>query len=236
MARPREEKHDFGVDSLQVNDILADLNARLKADPELRGHAAVKNILMQVQRYNAENQKMRELLPTIKAEMRKAVPCELYPDVRRDHREHPAQLPVHPGGGGQRREGAHGGLLPRADAARRSSPRCSPTRPGKWPAFRSTLAHAREEKYKTREALVRLYDGRQAALRLIEEEPKVYRRICQRARQSDIDSCSAVHGHGFSGRGWWRSWRRQGTGGDQAQLEGAASGPSMPTSLRRPSR
>jgi hypothetical protein len=63
--------------------------------------------------------------------------------------------------------------------------------------FRSTLAHAREEKYKTREALVRLYDGRQAVLRLIEEEPKAYRRICQRARQADIDFCSLSMAAGF---------------------------------------
>ena len=60
------------MESIQVGAILGDVNARIKANPALRGHAAMKNILMQVQRYNAENQKMRELLPTIKPEMRTA--------------------------------------------------------------------------------------------------------------------------------------------------------------------
>src|SRR5208282_3186897 len=70
LVRPRDEKRDFGVDSLQVGAILGDVNARLKTNPGLRGNTAVKNILMQVERYNTENRKMRELIPTIKPEMR----------------------------------------------------------------------------------------------------------------------------------------------------------------------
>ena len=50
LVRPHDVKRDFGVDSLQVGAIITDVNARLKADPGFRGHPAVKNILMQVQR------------------------------------------------------------------------------------------------------------------------------------------------------------------------------------------
>ena len=63
--------------------------------------------------------------------------------------------------------------------------------------IRSSLAHARDEKYKTREFLVRLYDGRQAVLKLIEDEGKAFRRICQRTLQYDLDACSLAVANGF---------------------------------------
>ena len=63
--------------------------------------------------------------------------------------------------------------------------------------IRSTLGHARDEKYKTREVLVRLYDGRQAVLKLIEEEGKIYRRLCQQTQQRDLEACSLSIANGF---------------------------------------
>ena len=63
--------------------------------------------------------------------------------------------------------------------------------------FRSPLAHAREEKYKTREALVRRYDGRQVVLRLVEDELKAYRRLCQRIQPDGMDSCAGAMMTGF---------------------------------------
>ncbi len=71
-SKPPEAKPDFGVDGMQVNVILSDVNSRIKTDPALRANPAVKNILVQVQLYKRENEKMRELLPTIKHEMRAA--------------------------------------------------------------------------------------------------------------------------------------------------------------------
>jgi hypothetical protein len=72
LQRPAAAKSDFGVDGMQVNVILSDVNSRIKTNPSLRQRSAVKNILVQVQLYNRENQKMRELSPTIKDEMRAA--------------------------------------------------------------------------------------------------------------------------------------------------------------------
>jgi hypothetical protein len=196
LSRPQEEKRDFGIGSLPVNAIVSDLNARVKADAELRAHPAVKNILMQVHRYNAENQKMRQLLPGIKAEMRSAFLAnftrtfeEILGSIRRNYLvilEEDARAEK------ARTEGFSLSLMPLKEIAPLLASQAKEVS-----RFRSTLAHAREEKYKTREALVRLYDGRQAVLKLIEEEPKSYRRICQRTRQQDIDSCSLLMATGF---------------------------------------
>jgi hypothetical protein len=196
LARAPAEKHSFGVESMQVGVILADVNARVKADPALRAQAAVKNILMQVQRYNGENQKMRELLPTIKTEMRTAFLAnftrtfeEIIGSIRRHYlsllqEERAAEKP--------RQEGFSLSLLPLKDL----SPLLA-SQAREVTRIRSTLAHARDEKYKTREILVRLYDGRQAVLKLVEEEAKVYRLICQRTLQYDLDACSLSLANGF---------------------------------------
>jgi hypothetical protein len=196
MARPPAAKRDFGVESLQVNAILSDVNARVKANPELRAHTAVKNILMQVQRYNLENQKMRELLPAIKTEMRTAFLSnftrtfeEIIGSIRRHYL---GLLQEDAAAETARREGFSLALMPLKDLAPLLASQAKEVA-----RFRSTLAHAREEKLKTREALVRLYDGRQAVLKLVEEEPKTYRLICQRTRQESIDACSLSMASGF---------------------------------------
>jgi hypothetical protein len=196
LARPHEEKRDFGVEALQVSSILTDVNARLKGNPVLRAHPAVKNILMQVQRYNGENQKMRELLPTIKPEMRTSFLAnftrtfdEIIGSIRRHYA---AILQEDASVEKARKEGFSLTLVPLKELGpllvSQAREVCR---------FRSTLAHSREEKYKTREALVRLYDGRQVALKLIEDESKAYRRLCQRIQPDDMDSCANAMANGF---------------------------------------
>jgi hypothetical protein len=196
LVRPHEEKRDFGVDALQVGSILTDVNARLKANSGLRAHPAVKNILMQVQRYNGENQKMKELLPTIKPEMRTSFLGnftrtfdEIIGSIRRHYAailQEEASLEK------ARKEGFSLALVPLKELAPLLVSQAKEVS-----RFRSTLAHAREEKYKTREALVRLYDGRQVALKLVEEESKAYRRLCQRIQPDDMDSCANAMATGF---------------------------------------
>ncbi len=195
-ARPREEKRDFGVEGLQVNAILADVNARVKSDPALRTHPAVKNILMLVQRYNAENHKLRELIPGIKPEMRTSFLGnftrtfnEIIGSIRR---QYAALLQEEVSAEKARKEGFSLALLPLKELAPLLA-----TQAREMARFRSTLAHAREEKYKTREALVRLYDSRQAVLKLVEDEARLYRRLCQRIQQDSIDGCAAATASGF---------------------------------------
>jgi len=196
LARPHEEKRDFGVDALQVSAILTDVNNRLKSNPGLRAHPAVKNILMHVQRYNGENQKMRELLPTIKPEMRTSFLGnftrtfdEIIGSIRR---QYSSILQEDASADKARKEGFSLALVPLKELAP-----LLVSQAREVSRFRSTLAHAREEKYKTREALVRLYDGRQVVLKLVEDESRAYRRLCQRIQQEDMDSCASAMATGF---------------------------------------
>jgi len=196
LVRPHDEKKDFGVDSLQVGAILTDVNARLKANPGLRGHPAVKNILMQVQRYNGENRKMRELFPTIKPEMRTSFLAnfsrtfdEIIGSIRR---QYSSILQEDASADKARKEGFSLALVPLKELAPLLASQAREVS-----KFRSTLANAREEKYKIRESLVRLYDGRQVLLKLVEDESKAYRRLCQRIQQDDIDGCANAMAMGF---------------------------------------
>ncbi|MGA2974038.1 MAG: hypothetical protein ABSF77_01880 [Spirochaetia bacterium] len=196
LARPQEEKRVFGVEGLQVGAILNDVNARVKTNPALRSHLAIKNIFMQVQRYNGENQKMRELLPTIKPEMRTAFLAnftrtfdEIIGSIRRHYA---ALLQAEMTAETARKEGFSLALMPLKEIAPLLASQAK-----EIAQIRSTLAHARDEKYKTREALVRLYDGRQVVLKLLEDEVKAYRRICQRSQADNLDFCALSMAAGF---------------------------------------
>jgi hypothetical protein len=184
------------VEALQVGAILTDVNARVRALPELRSHMAVKNILMQVQRYNGENQKMRELLPTIKPDKRTAFLANFtrtFEEIIASIRRHYATLLQEEVAAAKaRQEGFSLSLMPLKDLSPLLAAQAKEVS-----RVRSTLAHAREEKYKTREALVRLYDSRPGAFKMLEEEMRMFRLICQRTQQADLDACSLSMTRGF---------------------------------------
>ena len=196
LARPREVKRSLGIESLPVDAILADVNTRIKVSPEQRSAPAIKNILMLVQRYNGENQKMRELLPTIKPEMRTAFLANFtrtFEEIIGSIRRHYAVLLQEEIASEKaRQEGFSLSLMPLKELAPLLNSQAK-----EISRIRSTLAYSRDEKYKTRESLVRLYDGRQVVLKLVEEEGKVYRRICQRTQQENLDACSLSMASGF---------------------------------------
>jgi hypothetical protein len=196
LSRPREEKHSLDVEALQVSAILADVNSRVTSNTALRSNPAIKNILMQVQRYNNENRKMRELLPTIKQEMRRSFVAnfsrtfeEIVGSIRRNYA---VILQEQLDAENVPREGFSLSLMPLKEFAPLMASQAR-----EIARIRSTLGHARDEKYKTREVLVRLYDGRQAVLKLIEEEGRLCRRICQQAQQRDLEACSLAVANGF---------------------------------------
>jgi hypothetical protein len=196
LQKPAEEKPDFGVDRMQVNVILSDINSRIKADPSLRAKSAVKNILVQVQLYNKENQKMRELLPTIKNEMRALFLGNftqtfngIIESIRRNYaallqEEAAAEKPVRPA--------FSLALVPLKGLAPLITEQAK-----EFSRARSTLAHAREDKYKTREILVALYDGRHDAIRLIEAERKQSAGVCVEAPQFSAETCAVGIANGF---------------------------------------
>lgn len=196
LARKTEDKRSFGVEDMQVNVILADLKARVKGSPALRADPAFKNVLMQVQLYNRENQKMRELLPTIRPEMQTSFLAnftrtfdDIIGSIRRNY------LSILAAEAEATRERQQGFSL--AQVSLKEIAPFLTNQARELARMRSTLAFAREEKYRTREVLVRLYESRHDILRFIEDEVKLYRRLCQAALQYDLDACAIVVAGGF---------------------------------------
>jgi hypothetical protein len=195
-SRPREEAQEVATDTLEVNAIVADVKTKIKDNPAVRAHPAIKNILVQVQVYNKENQKMRELLPMIKPEMRASFLAnfsktfgEIVGSIRRHYA---AFLQEQAAASKSMRPEFSLAVLPLKNLAPLLSIQARETA-----RIRSTLAHAREEKYRTREVLVRLYDSRHQILSLIEDELKMYRKICKDTLQYDLDACALEISVGF---------------------------------------
>ncbi len=195
-SRPREEGQSAPADEMQVGAIVEAVRARIKANPALRSHPAIKNILVQVQVYNKENQKMRELFPMIKPEMRGSFLANfkltfdgIVTSIRRQY----AALTQEEAAASKSRKPEFSlALLPLKDLAPLLA-----TQAREVARVRSTLAHAREEKYKTREVLVRLYDSRHQLLGFIEDEVKMYRKMCRESLQYDLDACAQEIAMGF---------------------------------------
>ena len=196
LSRRAEEHKSLGVEDMQVNVILADLKARVKGNPALRTDPAFKNVLMQVQVYNKENQKMRELLPTIKPEMQASFLAnftrtfdQIIGSIRRNYQ---AILAAEAREKKARQEVFSLALMPLKELTPFLTNQAR-----ELARMRSTLAFSREEKYKTREVLVRLYESRHDILRLVEDEVTIYRRMCQMAHQWDLNACALVAANGF---------------------------------------
>ncbi len=194
--KPAEEKPEFGVEGLQVNAILSDIGSRIKADPSLRTNSAVKNILVQYKLLKKENEKMRELLPMIKNDMKPAFLGNftktfngIAESIRRNYdallqEEAAAEKPAHPA--------FSLALVPLKGLAplllEQAKELCR---------AKSTLAYAREDKYKTRGILEALYDGRHDTIRLIEEERKRCAGYCVEVPQFTAETCAVGITNGF---------------------------------------
>jgi hypothetical protein len=194
--KPAEEKPDFGVEGLQVNAILSDIGSRIKADPSLRTKSAVKNILVQYKLLKKENEKMRELLPMIKNEMKPAFLGNftqtfngIAESIRRNYdallqEEAASEKPVNPA--------FSLALVPLKGLAPLLLEQAK-----EFCRAKSTLAYAREDKYKTRGILEALYDGRHDTIRLIEEERKRSAGVCVEAPQFTAETCAVGIANGF---------------------------------------
>jgi hypothetical protein len=195
-SRPRENGKGVNPNSLEVGEIVSAVKARIKANPAVRAHPAIKNILVQVQVYNKENQKMRELLPMIKHEMRASFLANFsktFGGIVGSIRRHYAAFLQEEATTSKNKQPEFSlAVLPLKDLAPLLAAQAREAA-----RIRSTLAHAREEKYKTREVLVRLYDSRHQVLGLIEDELKMYRKICRETLQYDLDACAHEVAVGF---------------------------------------
>ena len=165
-------------DELDVNAVLAEIRNRIKQDPNFQNNPAVKNIFVQVALYQKERKKMEELLPMIQADKMDVFRANFgatfkrifdsikknYTDIlkeeesRRLEKENKRDLLYR---------------VPLKDLApflqNQAQHVCR---------ICSTLAHAREDKYKTRGVLVDLYKHKEEYFKRIESEQRVYRSLC----------------------------------------------------------
>jgi hypothetical protein len=190
------EKKEIGVGDMQVNVILSDVNSRIKTKPALRADPSIKNILMQVQLYNKENRKLKDLLPSIKPELRTSFLRNFTQTfssiIASINRNYAALLLKEQKEKNAGERGFSLGALAMKDLGPLLTSQAK-----EFSRIHSTLAYACEEKYKTREILVRLYDGRQEAVRLIEDELAEYRRLCRAAPRFSMDECTQGIAEGF---------------------------------------
>jgi hypothetical protein len=173
-----KEGQSLSPDELEVGAVLAEVRNRIKRDQNFQKHPAVKNIFVQVALYQKERKKMEELLPMIQAEKMDVFRANFgtafkrifdsikknYTDIlkeeetRRLEKENKKDLLYR---------------VPLKDLApflqNQAQHVCR---------ICSTLAYAREDKYKTRAVLVNLYKQKEEYFRRIESEQRVYRSLC----------------------------------------------------------
>jgi hypothetical protein len=165
-------------EEMDVNAVLAEVRNRIKQQPGFQRHPAVKNIFVQVALYQRERKKMQELLPTIKEDKKQVFRANFgatfkrifdsikknYADILREEESRRLEQE-------SRQDLLY--RVPLKDLApflrNQAEQICR---------LCSTLAFAREDKYKTRGVLVDLYRQREEYLKRIESEQRVYRSLC----------------------------------------------------------
>jgi hypothetical protein len=169
--------------------LLGDVQERLKADPSLQKHLAVKHILVQMKRYQGEMAKMKELEPKIKAEARitflsnfRETFASIADSIKKSYAELLKEL--------------RAGSPPEQTSPVRRVPLkgLAPAITQQAMAFarmRSTLLFATEEKFRTRELLATLFHQRVQILDMLEAELKSYAVLC-REHLGTGDGASAV--------------------------------------------
>jgi hypothetical protein len=163
---------------LQVGAILAEIKRRLQADPSFRAHPAVKNILLQVALYQKEKKTMDELLPTIHQEKREVFRRNFQGTFQRifdSIRKHFSDILTAEEARKREQDGKEDVLV---QASIRTLAPFLLEQAREFSRVRSTLAFAREEKYKTRAVLVSLYRERQDILAVVDKERERYGKLC----------------------------------------------------------
>ena len=173
-----KEGEGLSPEDLDVGSVITDVRNRIKQDPGFQKHPAVKNIFVQVALYQKEKKKMEELLPMIQPEKMDvfrnnfgATFKRIFDSIKKNYsdilkEEESRRLD---------RENRKDLLqrVPLKDLApflqNQAQHVCR---------ICSTLAYAREDKYKTRGILVDLYKQKEDYFRRVESEQRVYRSLC----------------------------------------------------------
>ena len=173
-----KEGSSLSPEELDVNAVLAEVRNRIKRDPNFQKHLAVKNIFVQVALYQKEKKKMEDLLPMIQPEKMDVFRANfgatfqrILDSIKKNYldilKEEESRL--------LEKEKKQDLLyqVPLRDLApflrNQAEHVCR---------ICSTLAYAREDKYKTRGVLVGLFKQKEEYFRRIESEQRVYRSLC----------------------------------------------------------
>ena len=160
-------------DKLEINAIISVIRERITQDPNLRQHAAVKNILMQVNLYTREYGKMKDLLANIKPEKRRTFVENfqtrfggIFASIKKSYAA--LEIDETPVAGKSILNTVRMDELTSFLAGQAQG----------LSEVRSTLVFARDERYRMRELIVGLYERREETLKLIDRETVEYAKIC----------------------------------------------------------
>ena len=173
-----KEAQGLSPDELDVSGVLAEIRNRIKQDANFQKHPAVKNIFVQVALYQKERKKMEELLPTIKADKKDVFRANfgatfkgIFDSIKKNYSDILKE-----------EESRRLAKENRQDLLQRVPLKdLAPFLQNQAQAvcrLCSTLAYAREDKYKTRGILVDLFKQKEEYFKRIDSEQRVYRSLC----------------------------------------------------------
>ena len=173
-----KEGEGLSPDDLDVSSVITEVRDRVKRDPSFLQHAAVKNIFVQVALYQKEKKKMEELLPMIQAEKMDVFRANfgatfkrIFDSIKKNYSDILKEEESRRLDKENRKDLLQ--RVPLKDLApflhNQAQAVCR---------LCSTLAYAREDKYKTRGILVDLYKQKEEYFKRIESEQRVYRSLC----------------------------------------------------------
>ena len=196
-SRRRRVEERIDPDDLGFKDILQDVNRRIRESPEAEKHKPVKMILLQVGMFRKEQETFKKLLPTIKQENKRAFVLnfkkrfgEIIDKIKRNYidlleKENPPTEDV--------RNPLE--IVALAAVAPILTAQCQVLA-----RILSTLGFVREEKYKTREILMRLAEVRDSMTGLFEREMRHYGRLAEALDPARIEEYGSADVSGLLSR------------------------------------
>jgi hypothetical protein len=169
---------DAGSDlDLNLKMVVGDVHERLKADPTLQKHAAVKSILLLVKRYQAEMAKMKDLEPKIKADAKLTFLAnfrETFADIAGSIKKHYAELLKEQRAGEPSGVGSLARRVPLKGLSSILTQQATV-----YARMRSTLTFAVAEKFRTRDLLAGVHRQKAHVLGLLDTELSAYASLCR---------------------------------------------------------
>ncbi|NOY07854.1 MAG: hypothetical protein GXP33_03315 [Spirochaetes bacterium] len=183
--RTKKTRAIFDVD---INTIVTDIKERLNRDPSIKNHPSVKKILMQVNLYRKEHNKLKELFNQIKTDKMASYLSNfvlsfdtIFSSIRKNYSDLLTEEETKVRKGQEIRILASLPLKKLTEIYTRQAREVS--------RIRSVLGYARSEKYKTREILVRLYQDKENILKTIDAEETSYKNLCRHENNLSPDDC-----------------------------------------------